>query len=269
MKAIFPLSLVTVALLSTSPTLPAITLNPVESTYSQPKATGAFDQSHASLDGVLKKYVTADAKVKYKSLKANRTNLDTYLGEVSAVTSSEFNGWTKDQQLALLINLYNAATLKLVIDNYPVESIKKIGGLFKGPWKQPVVRLFGKVITLDTLEHKVLRTQYSEPRVHFAIVCAAVGCPPLRAEAYTAAKLDSQLEDQGHRFLADTNKNYVTGEALYLSPIFKWFAEDFTKENKYVTNYVRKYFPKETAAKIGSGFPVEYTDYDWSLNTGE
>ncbi len=269
MNARFPLVLLASAVLAAAPTASAITLDPVESTYAQPKAAGAFDQSHALLDGVLKKYVTADAKVKYKSLKANRTDLDTYLGQVSAVTSSEFDGWTKEQQLALLINLYNAATLQLIIDHYPVESIKKIGGVFKGPWKQPVVRLFGKVITLDTLEHKVLRTQYSEPRLHFAIVCAAKGCPPLRAEAYTGAQLDAQLEEQGRRFLADTKKNYVTGDALFLSPIFKWFEEDFTKTKKYVTNYVRDYFPKDTAAKIGSGFPVKFTDYDWSLNTAE
>jgi hypothetical protein len=267
----FPLRhvILPIALLAIASSARALTLNPVEGTYSPSDPKAAFDQTHPRLNRVLGQYVTADAQVRYKSLKANRSDLDAYLAEVSSVKLSDFNGWSDAEQLALLINLYNAATLQLIIDHYPVESIKKIGGVFKGPWKQPVVKIFGKIITLDTLEHKVLRTQFSEPRVHFAIVCAAKGCPPLRAEAYTAAQLEAQLEDQGHRFLAETKKNSVSGNTIYLSPIFKWFEEDFTRKKKYVTSFVRDYFPEETAAKIGSGFPVKYTDYDWSLNSAE
>lgn len=265
----FSCVLLVAALSSVSLPALALTLSPIESTYSQPKAAGSFDQNHATLDRVLKRFVTANAQVHYKGLKANRGELDAYLAEVSALQSATFDSWNQNEQLALLINLYNAATLQLVIDNYPVESIKEIGGVFKGPWKLPVVRLFGKIITLDTLEHKVLRTQYSEPRIHFAIVCAAKGCPPLRAEAYLGSKLDAQFEMQGHRFLAETSKNKVSGGTIYLSPIFKWFEKDFTKESKYVTDFVRDYFPKETASSLEDGFPVKYTDYDWSLNRTE
>ncbi len=246
-----------------------LTVKPVEGSYTQPAPGIGFDHGHPRLNLVLTKFVTPDARVRYKALKENRSDLDAYLAEVSSVPLSDFNRWSSEQQLALLINLYNAATLQLIIDNYPVESIKKIGGVFKGPWKQPIVRLFGKILTLDTLEHKVLRTQFSEPRIHFAIVCAAKGCPPLRAEAYTAAELETQFEEQGHRFLADTAKNHVSTNAIFLSPIFKWFEDDFTMRKKYVTDFVRDYFPEETAAKIRSGFPVRFTDYDWSLNNAE
>lgn len=170
--------------------------------------THAMDHSHAVLDGLLGKYVKPSG-VNYSDLKSNMSPLNTYLDAIAAVPESEFKQFSKDQQMAMLINLYNAATLKLVADHYPVKSIKDISAPSGGPWKQPIVRLFGKNKTLDYLENEVLRPDYKDPRVHFAINCASVGCPSLRSEAFQATKLSAQLDEQTRLFLKDTAKNRV------------------------------------------------------------
>lgn len=227
-----------------------------------------FDQSHSLLDKTLKTYVK-DALVDYAAMKANRQDLDRYLGEVAAVPEPDFKTWTEKQRLAFLINAYNAFTLQLILDHYPVKSIKDIGGWLKGPWDQPVVHLLGRTRTLNELEHKILRVQYNEPRIHFALVCAARGCPPLRSEAYVADRLDAQLDDQAKQFLATANKNRVEAgeQVVYLSPLFKWYGVDFEKKSGSVLAALKPYWPKEAAAALTKGdFKVRYTDYDWSLN---
>ena len=233
-----------------------------------PLSAAEFDHSHALLDKVLKKHVR-DALVDYAALQADAKDLDAYLAGVAAVSESDFQKWTEARQLAMLINLYNAATLRLILDHYPIASIKKIGSLLSGPWDQPSVRLFGKTTTLDHLEHQILRQKYSEPRVHFAIVCAALSCPPLRSEAYVAEKLDAQLEDQGQKFLGTKHKNSVEAKShtLNLSPIFKWFAGDFEKKSGSVLKFVKPFFPPADQAELDKGgFKIRNTDYDWSLN---
>jgi len=237
-------------------------------------AAPMFDQNHTALDRVLKQHV-ADGWVSYAALKAAPQPLDAYLDTLAAVPEAEFKTWPEKTRLAFLINLYNAATLKLVVDRYPVASIKKIGGLFNfgglgdGPWAQKVVRLFGQVTTLDHVEHEIIRKEYDEARVHFALVCAANGCPPLRAEAWTGEKLEAQLEEQGQIFLGQVAKNRVEPKTstLHLSPIFKWFAGDFEAAAGSVEKFVTPFFP-ETArgALAAGGFKIRYTDYDWSLN---
>ncbi len=228
----------------------------------------AFDHGHTALNPVLKRFVK-DALVDYAALKADPKELDAYLSSLASVSEGEFRKWTEPQQLAFLINLYNAATLRLIIDHYPIKSIRKIGGWFSGPWNQPVVPLFGQAITLDKLEHQILRHQYTEPRIHFAIVCGALGCPPLRSEAYTAGQLEVQLEAQGRQFLGTARKNsfdYKT-RTLNLSPIFKWFATDFEQKSGSVIKFVRPYFPPAIQAELDrGGFKVRHTDYDWALN---
>jgi hypothetical protein len=227
-----------------------------------------FDQSHALFDRVLAQYVH-DARVDYAALKAQPQELNQYLGHVAAVTKAEFSNWTEKQQIAFLLNAYNGYTLRLILDHYPVKSIKDIGGLLSGPWDQPVVKLFGGVMTLNFLEHKVLRKDYAEPRIHFALVCAAKGCPPLRSEPYVATRLDKQLDDQAKQFLASTAKNRVEPEAhvVYLSPIFKWYAGDFEKRAGSVLAALKPYWPDDEAPALASGrFKIRYTDYDWSLN---
>lgn len=224
-----------------------------------------FDHTHARYGDVLKKFVSA-GRVNYSALKADRQTLDLYLNELSAVSEAEFNVWPQAQRLSFLINLYNAQTLALIIDHYSVKSIKDIGSIFKGPWDQPVVHLWGKTMTLNTLEHEILRKQYQEPRIHFALVCAALGCPSLREEPYQALQLERQLEDQTRKFLADQNKNKIDndGKIIHLSPIFKWFEEDFSKKSGSVLSFVQPYLP-EVSSDL-SQYLIQYTDYDWSLN---
>jgi hypothetical protein len=233
-----------------------------------PAGGADFDQSHTLLDRTLKIHVQ-DRLVAYAALKANSTNLDEYLNQCAAVSKTDYGKWPEPQRLAFCINLYNASTLRLILDHYPVKSVKKIGGWFSGPWEEPAVRLFGQTTTLDHLEHKMMRVEFNEPRLHFAIVCAARGCPPLRNEAYTAEKLEVQLADQGRSFLVDPTKNRVelkTG-VVYLSPIFKWFEEDFARDAGTVLKFIAPYFPADVKRELNQGnLRIKYTDYDWSLN---
>ena len=232
-------------------------------------SAAAFDHSHDLLDKVLKQRVDKDAQVDYRALKRDRTDLDAWLKNAEAVSERDFNSWTEPQQLAFLINLYNAGTLRMIVDNYPIESIKKIGSLFKGPWDQKVVRLFGETVTLGHIEHDILRKKYNEPAIHFVIVCAAKGCPPLRAEAYTSDKLKAQLDDQGRVFLAQRDKNRVdlANRTLHLSPIFKWFDGDFEKKAGTGQSFIPGYLQEGYRSHLNAGkFKIRYTDYDWSLN---
>jgi hypothetical protein len=232
-------------------------------------ARGAqFDHTHSGLDRVFHRVVT-EGLVDYASLKAAPGDLNAYLDELAAVSEADFKAWTQAQQLAFLINLYNTATLRLIVEHYPVKSIKKIGSLFKGPWDQPVVRVFRQTMTLDDLEHGILRPKYREPRVHFALVCAALGCPPLRPEAYVAIKLDAQLDDQGRKFVGDPAKNFIDArkQVVHLSPIFKWFAEDFAAKSGSMLKFVQPYFPRDAQAELAKvSYKIRYSDYDWSLN---
>ena len=231
------------------------------------RASG-FDQPHPLLDQTVKHHVK-NGLVDYADLKTHRQNLDGYLALTAAVSESDFKLWSEKQQLAFLINVYNASTLRLVIDHYPVKSIKDIGSILKGPWSQPVVRLFERTMTLDDLEHKMIRVQVAEPRVHFALVCAARGCPPLRSEAYLGERLDAQLDDQAKKFLANSQKNRLdtAGRVAYLSPIFKWYSVDFEKKTGSVLAALKFYWPGNEGVAPGYGdFNIRYTDYDWSLN---
>lgn len=231
-------------------------------------AESPFDRSHAALDALLKQHVR-DGEVDYPALKADPRPLADYLEQLGTVREAEFNRWPVPDRLAFLINLYNAATLKLVVDHYPVKSIRDVGSLFRSPFKLPIVPLFGRRVPLDTVEHEILRRQYAEPRIHFALVCAARSCPPLRAEAYVGARLDQQLREQGERFLRDARRNRVdlAGRTLYLSEIFKWFGEDFEKAAGSVQRFVADYLPPAAAVVARQdGFRVRYLTYDWSLN---
>lgn len=250
-------------------TLTAALLIGLAPTFPPSAHAAEFDHSHALIDKVLKQRVDKDAQVDYRALKRDRTDLDTWLKNAAAVSQRDFNAWTEPQQLAYLINLYNAGTLRMIVDNYPIASIKKIGNLFKGPWDQKVVQLFGKTVTIGHIEHDLLRKKYNEPAIHFAIVCAAEGCPPLRAEAYTPDKLKAQLDDQGRIFLGQRAKNRVdlANQTLHLSPIFKWFDGDFEKKSGTVKKFVTGYFPEGYRSRLNAGkFKIRYTDYDWSLN---
>jgi hypothetical protein len=228
-----------------------------------------FDHTYTKLNQALSQHVQ-EGSVNYAALKGASRDLQAALAEMAAVKKTEFNQWPQSQQIAFLINLYNASTLRLILDHYPIKSIKDIGNILRGPFKQRVVRLFGETTTLDYVEHEMLRANYREPRVHFALVCAAKSCPPLRSEAFVSPRLGAQLDDQGSLFLGDRAKNRFDAESgvLYLSPIFKWFREDFEKSSGSVVKFVSPFFPADTRNKLKSvkSLEIRHTDYDWSLN---
>lgn len=231
-----------------------------------------FDQSHQEFTKLLKNNVK-NGLVDYESLKKERESLKKYLQSLSSVTQEEFQKFTKDEQLAFLINAYNAFTLELILENYPIKSIGDIGGplrvlnLARGtPWKKFTFPLLGGIRNLDWIEHSKLRVDYNEPRIHFAINCASMGCPALRNEAYIGKNLNNQLQEATIQFLTDVNKNYYDekNNILYLSKIFEWFAEDFVKDSGSVLDFVKKYYPKKE--KLNQNPQIRYLNYDWSLN---
>ena len=226
--------------------------------------SAAFDHSHSAFTEVLKKHVEGKS-VDYGALKKSPEKLSLYLETLSKVSESEFKDWNDDQEMAYLINLYNAATLKLVIDSYPLKSIRDVGS----PWEKKFIKLFGSERSLDYVEHDLLRKNYSDPRIHFGVNCASIGCPPLRDEAFQASQLDKQLDEQARAFLQDTSKNRVDtkNQILYLSSIFDWFKEDFVKKSGSVENFVAPYFEKSGREIIENGkLKIKHTDYDWKLN---
>jgi len=215
---------------------------------------------------VLQRFVR-EGRVDYAGLKAAPVPLDRFLTAVAGVREEDYRSWPPPEQIAFWLNVYNAAALRLVVDHYPVRSIRDIGGLFRGPWDQPVVRVFGRTLDLNTVEHEILRRRFHEPRIHFALVCAAKGCPPLRSEPYSAARLEAQLNDQAQHFLAQTNKNRIepASHKVFLSPIFRWYREDFEQGGCSLLAILRPWWPKPPPADY-ERYQVRWTQYDWSLN---
>ena len=223
-----------------------------------------FDHSHALFTEVLEKHAKGN-EFDYAALDKDPDKLGAYLVDLSEVSRSEYNGWQETQRKAFLINLYNASTLKLIIDNYPLKGIKDIGS----PWKQKQVKIFGGAVSLDHIEHGMLRKDFNDPRIHFAINCASVGCPALRSEAFRAPVLDTQFGEQARKFLGDSSKNRVDakGGVLYLSSIFDWFEGDFVKKSGAVEKFIAPYLSEADRKAVLSGdLKIRHTDYDWSLN---
>jgi hypothetical protein len=219
----------------------------------------AYEHEHKDFQKLLDKYVKVENKqslVNYNEIKKDPL-LDKYLEKLSAVKESEYNKWTKDQQLAFLINAYNAFTIKLINNHYPLKSIKDIGSFFSGPWSKSFFTLLDRKRTLDWVEHKKIRKDFSEPRIHFAVVCASISCPNLQKTVYTEKNLEELLEKGAKFFLSDKNKNYVKDNKLYLSKIFKWYSGDF----KDVKNFAIKRMNLKEEIK-----EIKYLSYDWSLN---
>ena len=232
-------------------------------------AERAFGQTHARYAAALSNFVK-NGRVDYAGLQSAPQDLDAYLNDLARVTPEEFATWSRENRLALLLNLYNAQTLRLILDHYPLKSIRDIGTLPAAAWRELVARFGGQIMTLDHLENKIIRPDYDEPRVHFALVCAANGCPPLRSEPYVGDRLDEQLDDQAKQFLAIVEKNHfdVAQNTLWLSPIFKWYKEDFTGKAGSLAAYVKPFLPQESrrALERSSKLKVLHTNYDWNLN---
>ncbi len=241
----------------------------------------AFDHRHTAFTTVLQAHVSWNeagtaSVVDYPALKENRQPLDDYLDTLSAVPRAEFEAWDKDRQLAFLINAYNGFTLALILDNYPVDSIRGIGRFWQNPWKIRFFTLLGEKMHLDQVEHDIIREpgRFDEPRIHFAVNCASIGCPALRDEAFVHDRLDAQLEDSTRRFLIDDSRNRYNpeNESLEVSSIFKWYGEDFERDAGSVRKWLARYADlltdnKAAKAQIQAGnVHLQYLDYDWALN---
>jgi hypothetical protein len=232
-------------------------------------ACPGVDQTHAQWSAILAQWVS-DGGVDYAGLqRAGQPALAAYLTSLSGACGADYEGWTRAERIAFWINAYNAFTVRLIVDHYPVASIRTIGWLPGAAFRQrfiPMEGLQGGTISLDEIENGTLRSAFREPRIHFALVCASRGCPALRGEAYRGADLDRQLDDQVRAFLHDPTRNRVdpATRTLYLSSIFKWFRSDFEAAAGSLPAYVARYL--DSGATQLSTYSVAFLDYDWSLN---
>ena len=227
---------------------------------------------------VLETYVNDRGLVDYSGLQADREQLDRFNQSLGTVSPETYNSWGESEQIAFLTNAYNAFTLQSIIDRDPLEdSIRDISGV----WNRRKFILAGEERTLDNIEHDILREDFNEPRIHVALVCAAISCPPLRNEPYTGKNLDAQLAEQTVKFADSPHGLKLDREdnKVYISSIFKWYGKDFIKtygiEDKFAGNdqqrAVLNYFsgqlkPKDSQFVESGDYDVKYLDYDWSLN---
>ncbi|XDD44427.1 DUF547 domain-containing protein [Leptospira sp. WS60.C2] len=229
----------------------------------------AFDHKHSVWDLLLKKHVK-NGLVSYKGFVSDVSILNGYLDSLTKVTDVQYQSFSEKEKISFLINAYNAFTIKLIVDHYPVDSITDIGSpiskinLARGiPWKKEFFQLLGKSRHLDWIEHEKLRKDFAEPRIHFAIVCASIGCPILQSEAYIPNNLEKQLQTAKISFLKSPKKNSYdkSTNTLYLSKIFNWFQPDFTKKSTLI-QYVQDGFDET----IKPDAKIVYTEYNWDLN---
>lgn len=240
---------------------------------------------------VLDVFVNNRGNVNYMLLKANRTKLDSFVKSLNTVPRNHFETWPENEQISFLINAYNSFTLKLIIDNYPIRkgfsfnavkfpenSIRQI----KSAWEKERFKLLGEKVSLDMIEHEMLRKNYSEPGVHLTLVCASKGCPPLRTEVFYGEKLKEQLDDQAVKFLKDNSHFQIDRDSgsVWVSKIFEWFGKDFIEkflptqgfegfspEEKSFLNFMSQNLKKENRNfLVDSKYQLKYLEYDWTLN---
>ena len=241
----------------------------------------AFD--HTAWDKLLRENITVInggqvTQVDYDGFLDQRSELQEYLVNLSEIQKADFDGWDEGKRLAFLINAYNAWTIELVLTRYPnLRSIRQIGLLPISAWRKDIVELFDAKYSLDEVEHGMIRAEgiYNEPRIHFAVNCAAIGCPALRPEAFVGEKLEEQLEESTKLFLADKTRNYSDGGKLYISSVFDCYGEDFEK-GWQGTNSVAQFLylyaeelrlDEEMKEKLFTNqLELHYLKYDWNLN---
>lgn len=240
-----------------------------------PAQAGDFDHDHSTWDALLQRHVVwvdgVASTVDYAGVQRERAALSAYLDTLSGVSRADFDGWSRERQLAFLINAYNAFTVELVLREYPdLESIKDIGGWFGSPWKQEFFTLLGERRHLDDVEHGLIRGsgRYDEPRIHVAVVCASIGCPALRPEAFVDTQLERQLSDSLRRFLADRSRNHYRDGRLTVSKIFDWYGEDFPDLGRVFAAHAEQLATDSVARqRIRNGeYKLRFGAYDWSLN---
>ena len=246
-------------------------------------AQGAFDHSHAAFGNLLKKHVVPlrggqASQLRYAGMASDAAALKAYTDSLSAVSAGSFAGFNKAQQMAFLINAYNAFTVELILTRYPkLASIRDLGSLLSSPWKPKFIKLLGTEMSLDNIEHDTLRAKgrYDDPRIHFAVNCASIGCPMLREEAFVAERLDAQLDEQALRFMSDRSRNLYADGKLQLSKIFDWYGGDFKAGHKGINSlpaFAARYAnqladaPADRERIKAGGVDIAFLDYDWKLN---
>lgn len=228
----------------------------------------AFDMSNTNVpdhqiwEELLQKHVSPDGKVDYIGLEKDKTLFSSYLKELSS--HPPHSSWHVDDQMAYWINAYNAFTIQLILDHMPVLSIKDIGGnvpMINSAWDIKFFKIGGIAFDLNMIEHEILRKEFNEPRIHFVINCASQSCPILSNHAYTGGNLKAQIQRQSQTFLNDSTKNSISPDALLLSPIFKWYSDDFGSKSELLN-----LLESITGDTISPNVPIDYMSYDWSLN---
>ena len=219
---------------------------------------------HKIWDELLKKYVNEEGFIDYKGIISEKDKFEKYLDLLS--NNAPSNNWNENEKLAYWINAYNAFTVKLIVDNYPLESIKDLNPILNIPtvytvWTKKWFKIGDEDFSLDKIEHDILRKEFKEPRIHFVINCASFSCPVLRPEAFKAEKIETQLVEQTKAFINDPDRNRTTKDKLELSKIFSWFDGDF-KEGQTLIQFLNKY----SKVKISKSADIDFMDYEWSLN---
>ena len=239
--------------------------------YAAPQPAQAQGVDHSLFTTLLQNHVTDEGLVDYDAFAASEA-FDEYLDLLDQVDPTALS---RNSQLALWLNAYNAWTIELINLHNERESIRNInktlGLAIKGPWTQPLATVGGVTYTLDDIEHGIIRKEFDDPRIHFALVCAAVSCPPLRREAYIGTHLNEQLNDQSRRFLLhspEKNRVDIANNTVYLTKVFDWYAKDFGKNDTEIVRYLARFFPpgpERTFLASGTA-RIRFTDYDWTLN---
>jgi len=218
------------------------------------KPAAPLPPSHEDWDKLLKQYVSATGKVDYAGFKKDKTKLEAYVAVLQK--NHPQNDWPRAEKMAFWINAYNAFTVKLIVDNYPISSIMKLDG--GKTWDVKRINIGGKNYSLNNIENDILRPQFKDPRIHFAVNCAAKSCPPLLNRAWTAANLESNFEKQAKAFINNPDFNKISAKEVEVSKVFEWYAEDFGNLVEYLNKY--------STTKINANAKVKYRDYDWALN---
>jgi hypothetical protein len=231
-----------------------------------PSSTSTAHVEHTIFDSLLRIHVDENGWVDYDGFQKDSVVFHQYLNVLSENPPSDT--WMREEKLAYWINTYNAYTIELILQYEPKESIKDITNInipfVSSPWQIDFIPINDKLYNLDDIEHGIIRKEFDEPRIHFALVCAAVSCPKLRNEAYTGSKLEMQLIHQTRDFLRDANKNQINSQQAKLSPIFKWYGSDFSKEGNLI-RFLNRYAP----TTIERNAKVEFLEYNWDLNSQE
>ncbi len=221
-----------------------------------------FDHSHSAWTSWLREFTRDEGKlVDYRRAKADQVSFRAYLASLSSVSPRVYTGWAAPRKLAFLLNAYNAFGVRFILDNYPVRSIRDLSSPLRSAWKTPFFQIFGESESLDGIEEGMLRKQFKDPRIHFAIGGMTRGGPGLGAQAWQADRLEEQLEQAVRRFLGDSSKNRMGAGKLVVSPLFDWYEGDFRGKYGSVRKFLARYFgPEAETAKLS------YSVFDWTLN---